>query len=137
MKIIIAALLVMGASFMFFGGTGVLVAESTSTTIEQLCGDAATNNGGTRPAFCDDYDETNKETNPVVGTINKVANIIAYLAAAIAIIMVMYGGFLFMISDGSSDKVSKGRQTILYAAVGLAVIIAARLLINFAVMVLT
>ena len=137
MKIIIAAFLVLCASFMIFGSTGVLVAESTSTTIEQLCGEANTNNGGTRPAFCDDYDKTTKETNPVVGTIKKVANVLAFLAAAIAVIMVMYGGFLFIISDGSSDKVSKGRQTILYAAVGLVVIATARILINFAIMVLT
>lgn len=137
MKIIMALMLVLGASFIVFGGSVALAADPTSTTIEQLCKDASKNNNDVSPAFCDDYNKTNKTDNPVVETINKVANIIAYIAGAVAVIMIMYGGFLFIISDGSSDKVSKARQTILYAAVGLVVIIMARILINFAVMVLT
>lgn len=137
MKTILLSFLALSVGLLILVSPVVLAdGASTSSTLASICDEAAANNHGTMPAFCDEYAKTKKTKNPVVDIISKVANVLAYLAGAIAVIMVMYGGFLFMTSDGNSDKVSRGRNTILYAAIGLIVIISARLLINFAVMVL-
>lgn len=132
----LTVLVIIFVGYIFAFSISVVHAEDTAkTSIDSLCQEAE-NNGGQLPSFCDDYTKTDKDKNPVVSTINKVANVIAFIAGAVAIIMVMYGGFQLMTSNGDSGKITKARETILYAAVGLVVIIMARLIVNFAVMVL-
>jgi hypothetical protein len=65
----------------------------------------------------------------------KVITIALSLAAIVAVIAIIYGGFLMMTSAGNEEAFGKGRQTLVYAVVGLIVIIMAgaivALIINF------
>lgn len=112
----------------------IVIAADTpaKNAVDDVC-KAASQNGEKLPTFCTDFTNTTTTANPVVETINKVANVLAFLAGSVAVIMVMYGGFQFITSDGNNEKVSKGRQTIFYATIGLIVIISARLLTMFAI----
>ncbi|MCR4328032.1 MAG: hypothetical protein NUV53_00760 [Patescibacteria group bacterium] len=57
--------------------------------------------------------------------IANVAPALIAIAAPIATIMVLYGAFLMITSAGNEERISTGRKTILYAAVGfLAVLLA-------------
>ncbi len=47
------------------------------------------------------------------------------LAASVVTIMVLYGAFLMLFSAGNEEKVSQGRKTILYAAIGFFVVLVA------------
>lgn len=44
---------------------------------------------------------------------------------------IMYGGFLIMTSNGSSDKVAHGRKTIMNAAIGLVVALSSVAVVSF------
>ncbi len=55
----------------------------------------------------------------------KIINFILMLAAPLCAIMVLWGGFLLMTSEGDPEKVSTGRKTILYAGIGFVVILLA------------
>lgn len=49
----------------------------------------------------------------------------------IAVIMIIIGGFHYMTSQGSPEKVQKGKNTILYGIVGLVICLSAFAIVNF------
>jgi len=70
-------------------------------------------------------------TNPLgsqsfTDVVNKVADFLITVSIPIAAIMVLWGGFQMMTAAGDPEKFKSGRQTILYAAIGLAVVLAAK-----------
>lgn len=136
MKHVVVFLVITISLLSIFGSSAIVFADSAKNDIKSICEEAVSNGDGNTPSFCTDYAKSTKDDNPVVGIINKVANIIAFLAGAVATIMIMYAGYGFITSDGNSEKVSRARQTIFYAAIGLVVIVSARLLVSFAIAVL-
>lgn len=74
--------------------------------------------------------------NPLVGEsglITKASRIIAYIAGVAAVILIIIGGLMYVMSDGDANKVSTAKNTILYAAVGLVVVILAQAIILFVI----
>lgn len=65
------------------------------------------------------------------GTLQKVTNIISYLAGIAAVIMLIVGGLMYVLSNGDSSKISTAKTTVIYAVVGLVVVVAARAIILF------
>ncbi len=62
-----------------------------------------------------------------------IINIILGFLGVIFLVLVIYGGFLWMTAGGNEDKVKKGRELLTHAAIGLAIVLAAFLLTNFVV----
>jgi hypothetical protein len=60
-------------------------------------------------------------------------NIVYFLAGAIAVIVVIVGGIMYATSSGDSGAVTKAKNLILYAIVGLVVIFAAFAITNFVI----
>lgn len=67
------------------------------------------------------------------GTLNKVANLFALIAGFAAVIFLVIGGIKYITSGGAADQISKAKQTIIYALVGLVVISASRAIIGFVI----
>jgi len=63
--------------------------------------------------------------------IGKVINSILGIVGSLALLMFVYGGLIWMTSSGSPEKVKQGRDTLLWAAVGLVVIFSAYGLTRF------
>ncbi len=63
-----------------------------------------------------------KDIPTLIGTI---ATWLLGIGTTIATIIVLWSAFLFMTSGGSSARVTQARQTLLYAVIGLAVLILA------------
>ncbi len=57
--------------------------------------------------------------------IGKIINTVLGVVGSIALLMFVYGGITWMTSSGSADKVKKGRDTIVWSAIGLAIIFSA------------
>lgn len=53
-----------------------------------------------------------------------------YLAGIIAVVMIIWGGFRLIISQGNPDSIKAGRNSVLYAVIGLVISISARALMN-------
>lgn len=68
--------------------------------------------------------------NAIVTFIIDIANILVYISAAVAVIMIIFGGYKMLISGGSEEQFKKGRQTLVYAVVGLLVAILAGTIVN-------
>lgn len=60
-----------------------------------------------------------------------VINIMLYIVAILAVIMIIYGGIRYTTSGGNQTHVTAGKNSLLYAIVGLIVAILAWAIVNF------
>lgn len=67
-----------------------------------------------------------------VNTVLSVAEFIFGIAGSLALLMFMYGGFVWVTSAGSSDRVGKGKKIIQQAVLGLLIVFLAAALVQFA-----
>lgn len=118
--------LVVGASFL---GT-VLIASAQITTAppsgptDSYPGPGSTNTGSGVPS--------GGLTNPLGSSCtsltcpaSRVVNLLFTIAIPLCAIMVLVGGFQMMMSAGNPEKFSKGKKTLVYAAIGFAVVLIA------------
>lgn len=63
--------------------------------------------------------------------IKEVINILTIIVGVIAVIMIIIGGLQYITSGGSSEKVSKAKNTILYAIIGLIIVALAQVIVRF------
>lgn len=61
----------------------------------------------------------------------RVTEIILGLVGSIALVMFVYGGFTFLISGGSSDKVSQGKQILIQSVIALIIIFSSYTIIGY------
>ena len=55
----------------------------------------------------------------------------------VALAMFMYGGFVFLTSGGNPEAVKKGKETLLWSSIGLAIIIASWAIVTYVLRVTT
>ena len=56
-----------------------------------------------------------------------------FIIGVLSVIMIIYGGIIYVISAGDSGRVSKAKNTIMYAIVGLVVALLAYAIVNFVI----
>ena len=62
---------------------------------------------------------------------------ISVMIGYVALVMVAWGGYLYMFSSGSPDRVEKGKKTIVRAIVGLGIAMLASVIMNTISLILT
>jgi len=65
------------------------------------------------------------------GVITKAVNIMLYIIGIISVIVIIYAGIKYAISAGDTDKVTRAKNTLIYAIVGLIVAVFAYAIINW------
>jgi len=68
--------------------------------------------------------------NPISLRIADVINVLIEFAGAIAVIVIIIAGIRYAIAVGDSNKINSARNSLIYTAVGLVVIVAAKLIID-------
>ncbi len=63
--------------------------------------------------------------------VSKLINILLYAIGVLSVIMLIFGGFRYIISGGQKEAVTAAKNTILYAIVGLLIAIFAYAIIRF------
>lgn len=58
-------------------------------------------------------------------------NLVYFLAGLVAVIIIIIGGITYATSSGDSGKVTKAKNMILYAVVGLVIVLSAFAITNF------
>jgi len=69
----------------------------------------------------------------VLTLMGKIANGFIALSGSIALVMFVYGGFLWLTSQGEPDKIKKGKAVFIWSVVGLAVIFSSYMLVNMVI----
>lgn len=65
--------------------------------------------------------------------VRTVINILSVIVGAVSVIMIIIGGFRYVISAGDSNAVSGAKNTILYAIVGLVIVLFAQIIVRFVI----
>lgn len=65
------------------------------------------------------------------GIFQVITNVALFLIGAISVLMLIYGGIRYTISAGNSEAVTKAKDTIMYAIIGIVVAILAYAIVNF------
>ena len=61
----------------------------------------------------------------------RVTEIILGIVGSLALLMFIYGGLMFIISSGSSEKVTKAKEIIIGAVIGLVIVFTSYMIIQF------
>ena len=117
--------LLLGLITACFVSLGVLPG-SVAVADDPFC-DSSASNEAKKAAGC----LVNKGT--VENKVTEVINIFLYVVGVVAVIMIIYGGFLFMTSAGDAGKVQKAKNAILYSVIGLAIVVLAYAIVNFVI----
>ncbi len=76
------------------------------------------------------------KTNLVKGEdslIKTVTNVLLFIIGAISVIMIIFGGIKYVISNGDSSQITGAKNTILYSVIGLIIALLAYAIVNFVV----
>lgn len=69
--------------------------------------------------------------------IRNIVLILSYLVGAIAVIMLIVGGFMYVTSQGDAGRLTTARNTIVYALVGIVVVLFAQVVVRYVVVIAT
>ncbi|TAK05127.1 hypothetical protein EPO33_04060 [Patescibacteria group bacterium] len=72
-------------------------------------------------------------TQDVRVTIARIINVFMGLLGIIAVVIILYGGFIWMTAAGNEERVDKARKMIVAGVIGLAIILSAYAIARFVV----
>lgn len=67
------------------------------------------------------------------GIVSAAVNIISFIAGIAAVIMVVVAGFKYITSGGDATKVGSAKNSLIYALIGVAIVVLAQILVHFVV----
>ncbi len=77
------------------------------------------------------YENGDYSLNDIMAIVIGASRWILGIVGSLALIMFIYGGFTFLISGGSSEKVGQARKIIIAAVIGLIIVFSSYLIIKF------
>lgn len=87
---------------------------------------------GANPSVnCANLDSGDEGRNRINDIIAKVINIFSVIVGAVAVVMIIIGGFRYVTSGGDSAKVGAAKNTILYALIGLIIVALSQVIVRF------
>ena len=67
------------------------------------------------------------------GVMRRIINIFSIVIGSVSVIMIIIGGFRYIISGGDSTGVTAAKNTILYAIVGLVIVLFSQVIVRFVI----
>jgi hypothetical protein len=86
-----------------------------------------------KSAVCNDSKSGGNPLSGPDGIILKAVNLVAFIGGLAAIIIIILASMRFITSGGSSEDIAGARRTLIYAFVGLVVLVLARGLVAFVI----
>jgi len=121
---LIALLAVFGLTFM--AAMPAVVSAQTDASQESLCQGVLLDSDGS----CSDIVDSDAE---VQGLAEKVIDIFSLIVGIVSVVVIIFAGLRYIVSGGESGNVTNARNTILYAVVGLVIVIFAQTIVKFVV----
>ena len=139
MKKLIPLLLVMFIGFTTLLPAAYVQAADPVEIIDPVCRDEKGNllPANRRPEVCDNGDDQSlspPEDNPIIGpngVLTKAIDILSLIVGVACVLVIIISGLRFIVSAGDSNAISSARHSLIYAVVGLLIVIAARILVLF------
>lgn len=89
------------------------------------------------PSICNpnnDYSNQDATNNVLVGTngmITRAVQVMVYISGALAMILIIIAGFMYIFSGGNPESTGRARNTIVYAVIGMTIAVAGQLIVLF------
>lgn len=109
----------------------VLAAILTTTpayAIDPICESLVPGSEQYYTAGCDD---SSNPADEAMTTVGNVLNSVYFAVGLVAVGMITFGGFRYALSQGDPNNVKRAKNTIIYAIVGLVVVLSAFTITNF------
>lgn len=107
-------------------------ATSHAVNITPICSGKVGGTSASNTSVCKDVNTQSKSNkNPILNILKTALNIISYVAGIAAIILIVIAGITFMTSGGDPQSVSSARNTIIYAIVGIIILVVSQAIITF------
>jgi len=124
-SLIIFSVIVLGIPLLSLVNSYALAGSTCSTIANEV------NNGANQAAGASGGCGTGKNVTTGLQSIAaSVVDIISVLVGIIAVIMIIYGGFKYISSGGSSEGVSSAKNTLIYAIIGLIIVALAQIIVH-------
>lgn len=104
---------------------------SAQNTKKDLCSGANLDLSGSSGCKVDSQGEDVNSEEELNNLIQNIVNIFTIIVGIVAVIMIIVGGFNFITSGGDSSKVTSARNTIIYAIIGLVIVVFAQVIARF------
>lgn len=91
---------------------------------------AITNSNASKEAVCDGVNGCGTGDR-VENAIKAIINLVTTIVGIIAVIMIIINGFRFITSGGDSNAVTSARNGLIYAIIGLVVVVLAQVIVRF------
>lgn len=101
--------------------TGQLIEQTSSScdcSVEEIASECS--------KYCGNY-----SLNEILEVAIKATTILLGLSGSVALLFFVYGGVVFLISGGSPDKVTKGKEIIINSVIGIIIMFTSYLIIDF------
>lgn len=95
-----------------------------------VCNSISKTFGGDEDADCTGAEASEDSIYVIIKTI---INIFSIVVGAVSVIMIILGGFRYITSGGDSNGVTSAKNTILYAIVGLVIVLFAQVIVQFVI----
>lgn len=118
LKILALAVMLLGVWLLPMSGV-----VSAAGSQDAVCGALGATSSGTD---CDTGSDPS-----VDGAIKTALDILSMVAGIIAVVMVIIGGIKYITSQGESGATSSAKNTVLYAAVGIVIVVLAQTIVFF------
>jgi len=108
--------------------SGVSYADTTTNINGNLCQGSDFNLTSNGTNNCNNSSGGDTSISHLIKTI---VNIVSIIVGAVAVLMIIVGGFRYVTSGGSAEGTKAARQTIVYAIIGLVVVALAQIIVHF------
>lgn len=86
---------------------------------------------GVQTATGENCDDPTAAEGVVNRTVRLIVNTLSLIVGIVAVIMIIIGGLKYITSSGDSNNVSSAKNTILYAIIGLVIVVLAQVIVRF------
>jgi cytochrome bd-type quinol oxidase subunit 2 len=118
-------LLLIAAMFMMATPLAITASASAAADISgNLC-------SGSNLDLNGDSSDCGNQGDTLNEKIATVINVISVIVGAIAVIMLIFGGFRYVTSGGKQESVASAKNTIMYAIIGLVIVALAQVIVKF------
>jgi amino acid transporter len=104
----------------------IVVAQDDNSSLNQ-------NSSQTAPDVVRLDNPLGTEVNDVPTLIGKVISGVLSVVGSLALVMFIYGGFTWMLAAGNTEKVKKGRDILIWAALGLVIIFTSYAMVTYVI----
>lgn len=132
MKRLFFSLVIMFACFGLSGG--VITAQKVPTSVSDICVNAADSPLCQANRDNQGADPVSDDSSPIIGPssiLYRAVQIVTLVTGAVSVIMIIVGGFKYVVSGGDSSATKSAKDTILYAVIGLVIALFAQIIITF------